>query len=124
MAYSVVAESCRKVLRGKIYWKNIALPAILYGTSVITIPDCDIKRLHQIENGVRRKILGAPKYATIAIIKGEIGKSEMRSRIVVARLRYVKGIEEGNNELLKNIAHWEKQGKMKATDGRKKQRDV
>ena len=29
--------------------------------------------------------------------------SEMRYRIVGARLRYVKGIEEGKNELLKKI---------------------
>ena len=29
--------------------------------------------------------------------------SEMRSRIAGARLRYVKGIEEGKNELLKKI---------------------
>ena len=77
----------------------MALPAILYGTSVIPIPNCKIK----VENGVGRKILGAPKYATVTTIRGEIGMSEMRSRITGARLRYVKGIEEGKNELLKKI---------------------
>ena len=66
--------------------EHIALPAILYGTSVIPIPDCEIKRLQQIENGVGWKILGAPKYATVATIRGEIGMSEMRSRIAGARL--------------------------------------
>ena len=35
MTYSVIAKSCHKILTGKTYWKNIALPAILYGTSVI-----------------------------------------------------------------------------------------
>ena len=103
MTYSVIAKSCHKILIGKTYWKNIALPAILYGTSVILIPDCEIKRLQQIEKWVGRKILRAPKYATVATIRGEIGMSEMRSRIAGARLRYVKGIEEGKNELLKKI---------------------
>ena len=99
---------CKK-LPQNTYRKNIleeyslALPAILYGTSVMPIPDCEIKRLQQVENGVGGKILGAPKYATLATMRGEIGMSGMRSRIAGAKLRYVKGIEKGKNELLKKI---------------------
>ena len=48
-------------------------------------------------------MLGAPKYPATATLKGEIGMPGMRSRIGGARLRCVKGIEEGNNELLKKI---------------------
>ena len=103
MAYSVIAKSCHKVIIGKTYWKNIALPAILYGTAVMNITETEIKKLQRIENGVGRKILGAPKYAAVATLRGELGMSEMRSRIAGARLRYVKGIEEGKNELLKKI---------------------
>ena len=103
MTYAVIAKSCHKVMIGKTYWKNVALPAILYGSSVVNFTETEIKKLQQIENGVGRKILGAPKYAAVATLRGEIGMSEMRSRIAGARLRYVKGIEEGKNELLKKI---------------------
>ena len=50
---------------------SITSHTIAYGTSVIPIPDCEIKRLQQIENGVGRKILGAPKYAAVATIRGK-----------------------------------------------------
>ena len=103
MTYSIIAKSCHKIMIGKTYWKNVALPAILYGTAVINITETEVKRLQQIENGVGRKILGAPKYAAVATLRGEIGMSEMRTRIAEARLRYAKGIEEGKNELLQKI---------------------
>ena len=96
-------KRCNKILIGKTFWKSEALPAILYGTPVIGINETEIKRLQRIENAVGRRILGAPKYATVATIKGEIGLSDMKTRISAGRLRYVKGIEEGKNELLKKI---------------------
>ncbi|XP_068218538.1 golgin subfamily A member 6-like protein 6 [Palaemon carinicauda] len=103
LTYSIIAKSCHKILIGKTYWKNVALPGILYGTAVMNITESEIKRLQQIENGVGRKILGAPSYAAVATLRGEIGMSEMKTRIAGGRLRFVKGIEEGRNDLLKTI---------------------
>lgn len=59
LTYSVIGKSCNKVLIGKTYWKNVALPSILYGTSIITLTEAEIDKLQTIENGVYRRILGA-----------------------------------------------------------------
>ena len=119
MTYSIIAKSCHKIMIGKTYWKNVALPAILYGTAVINITETEVKRLQQIENGVGRKILGAPKYAAVTTLRGEIEMSEMRTRRAEARLRYAKAIEEGKNELLKKIL-----GKIKSDVSNKWMRET
>ena len=103
MAYSVINKSCNKLLMGKTYWKNIALPSILYASSVINMTESEIKEIQRIENSVGRQILGAPKYAPVCTLRGEIGMSTMKTRIIEGRLKYMKHIEEGNNELLKRI---------------------
>ena len=37
MTYSVIGKSCSRILIGKTYWKNVALPSILYGTNIMDI---------------------------------------------------------------------------------------
>ena len=65
LTYSVIERSVNKVLIGKIYWKQVALPSILYGTAVIDFSEHHIEKLQKIENFVYRKILGAPKCTPI-----------------------------------------------------------
>ena len=103
MTYPVIAKSCNKLLIGKTYWKSIALPSILYGTNVMQLTDTEIGKLQTIENSVYRQILGAPKYATNATLRGEIGASSMRKRIIESRLKYMKSIDTGRNRLLISI---------------------
>ena len=31
---AVIAKSCKKILIGKTYWKNAALPSIMHGTEI------------------------------------------------------------------------------------------
>jgi hypothetical protein len=101
--YSVIARSCNKLMIGKTYWKTLVLPSILYGNSLISFPEKDIERLQRIENSVYRHILGAPSYAPICTLKGEVGASNMKSRIIKDRIMYLKSIYDGENELLKEI---------------------
>ena len=69
MAYSVINKSCNKLLMGKAYWKNIALPSILYGSNVINMTVSEIEEIQRIENSVGRQILGAPKYAPVCTLR-------------------------------------------------------
>ena len=39
----------------------------------------------------------------VSTLRGEVGMSEMRTRIINGRLQYIKSIEERENDLLKNI---------------------
>ena len=103
MTYSIISKSCNKIMIGKTYWKSIALPAILYGVNVMTLTETEIKQLQTIENGVYRKILGAPKYAPNCTLRGEIGSSLMKTRIMKGHLQYIRTTLQGRNELLKKV---------------------
>ena len=87
--YSVTNRSCNRMLIGKTFWKNVALPAILYGSAVIEWNRKEEQQLQTIQNAVSRKILNAPKYATICSMRGEIGMSMMKTRLIQLRIGYV-----------------------------------
>ena len=103
VTYSIINKCCNKVLIGKTFWKSVVVPAILYASCAINIGEKDIDKLQVIENGVYRKILGAPKYAPNCTLRGEIGASLMKTRIVEGRLQYIRSIWERKNDLLKIV---------------------
>ena len=100
---SVIGKSCDKLMIGKTYWKNLALPSVLHGVEAINLTETDVNKLQTIENSVYRKILNAPTYATKCSMRGEIGSSLMMKRIIKGRIMYLKSIEEGKNQLVKRI---------------------
>ncbi len=57
--------------------------------------ETEIQQLQRIENGVYRQILGAPKYAPTCTLRGEIGASLMKRRIIDGRIPYL--IEKDQN---------------------------
>lgn len=95
LTYSVTARSCARLTIGKVYWKSIALPGILYGANVIDFNEEKIQKLQRIENSVGRKILGAPNYTQEAALRGEIGISSMKGRIMKGQLKYLQHILRG-----------------------------
>lgn len=103
VTYSVIAKSCNKIIIGKTYWKTLVLPSVLYGTNIINLTETEINKLQRIENGVYRQILGAPKYTACCTLRGEIGASSMKTRMINGRVQFIKNIQEGKNELLKEI---------------------
>ena len=101
--YSIIAKSSNRVLIGKTYWKNIALPSILNGAEIIDYSETDIKKLQTIENSVYKKIFGANSSTPEEVLRGELGSSNMRSRIMKTKLIFVKKTLETENELIKNV---------------------
>ena len=101
MTNSVIEKSCHRVMMGKTFWKGLVLPSALYGAEVIDTKVEEIDKLPKAENTAMRRISGAPKWAAQAAIRGEIGISNMKSRIARSRLLYLRRIETGNNEVLK-----------------------
>ena len=100
LTYSIIAKSCNKVLIGKTYWKSVALPSILYGTSTIHLTEID--RLQKIENCVYRKILGGTKNTAIAALRGDIGASAMRTRVAAGKLQYINSVCNGEKRYRPN----------------------
>ena len=87
----------------KTFWKSIALPSLLYGTNIINLTDNNIRALQKIENSVYRCILGAAHYDPNVTLRGEIGASLMRKRVINGRISYVTGIQRNRNELIESI---------------------
>ena len=103
--FSMIESSCNRGLVGKVYWKNVCVPAILYGFNTAKITEKEINSLQVIENGVYRKILKAPSYAPTGTLRGEIGSAPMKTRIIKGKILYWKSVQEGNNELLKELVN-------------------
>ena len=99
------------VMLGKTYWKGMVLPSALHGAEVIDMKGEEIDKLQKAENTAMRRNLRAPKWAAQAAIRGEIGISNMKSRIARSRLLYLRRIENGNNEVLKRILEVSKKNK-------------
>ena len=103
MTFGIIEQSCNRLLVGKIFWKIICLPSILYGFNVIKVNEKDIDQLQVIENNVYRKILNAASYTPVGALRGEIGSSSMKTRIIKGKVLYWKSIYERNNDLLKEM---------------------
>ena len=103
IVYPVISRSCNKLLIGKTFWKSVALPYVLYGCNAVDLNEDTIKKLQVIENGVCRKLMGAPRGAAVCTLRGEIGISEMKMRCIEGRLKYVNNIEHRGNGLLRAV---------------------
>ena len=56
-----------------------------------------------------RRILRAPKFASLAGVRGELGISSMRDRLARGRIQSVRAVMQGENELLKKVMQYSQQ---------------
>ena len=103
LTFSMIESSCNRVLIGKAFWKNICVPALIHAFNAIKMKEEFINKLQVIENSVYRKILKAASFTPVGTLRGDIGSSLMKTRIIKGKIIYWKSIMEGNNELLKEI---------------------
>ena len=75
------------------------------GVEVMNFYIGKIEELQKIENRVYRRILGAVNSTPISVMRGEIGASLMRSRIIESRLTLVRSLIESENRLVKEVGH-------------------
>ena len=100
MTYGIIEKCCGRLLIGKTYWKQVGLSSVLHGTDVIPLTENEIKKLQIIENNMYRNILKASSYTPICTLRGEVGSSEMKSRVMKRQILYWRSIFQRNNELL------------------------
>ena len=103
LTYGIIQQSVNKMLIGKTYWKNIVLPSILQSIGVITYTNSEIEDLQKIENGVYRRILGGRQSTPICVLRGEVGSSLARTRMIEGKLVYLRSIQTGNNQLVQEV---------------------
>ena len=86
---SQIKKSADKVIVGKAIWKLMAIPALLFGRAVVTTMKSNIEKLQRIENRVWRYLLGIGGYSITEALRGEIGASMVKSRIMETMLLYM-----------------------------------
>ena len=101
---AITHRSTNKLLIGKTFWKNIILPRILFATPVMFLNKNLVQNLQRAENKAFRHIFNAQKFTPVCAIRGEIGASTMRCRIMKNQINYVKHLLTTENHILKKIA--------------------
>ena len=79
------------------------IPQALYGRAVIPTTETDIKKLQRIENRVWRYLLGIGGYSTVKCLRGEIGASSIRAKIMESMLAYIINVNKGKFEDIKKM---------------------
>ena len=98
-----IETSYNKLDVGKMWWKCGVMPCLLMGAGVINLNEDQIKHIQRVENRVFRQLLGGTGDCPVAILRGEVGASLVRTRVVQARLMLTKSIIDSENSLLKTI---------------------
>ena len=100
---SQIKKSCDKVIVGKAIWKLMSLPAILFGRAVIATSKTSIEKIQRIENKVWRYLLGIGGYSTVEALRGEIGASMIKSRIMETMLLFIVDTKASNFNNIKEM---------------------
>ena len=88
--FSIIGNSCYRMLIGKTYYKRLALLNILYGQETVIFNKNDLDRLQIIENKAFRFIFQVPTYTAIEYLREEVGASDMQSRDMKSKIHYLK----------------------------------
>merc|ERR1712121_248193 len=92
---SEVRKSADKVIVGKAIWKQISVPSILFGRAVVPICNTLAENLQRRENKVWRHVMGMGGYSAVAALRGEMGASLMKTRIMKTTLQFVREVING-----------------------------
>merc|ERR1712179_310167 len=103
MLLAKIKRSADKVIVGKAIWKLMAIPALLFGRAVITTTKAQIEKIQRLENKVWRNLLGIGGYSTVESLRGEIGASMVKSRIMQTMLMYVADTLSGKFQNVKDM---------------------
>ena len=71
----------------------MAVPFCLYGSEITMYREGDIAKLEKTQNLVGRWSLGVPSTTAVEAIRGEMGWSTFRERIIKGKFNFLKKIE-------------------------------
>ena len=100
---ALIKKSADRVIVGKAIWKLMAIPAILFGRAVIPTCNTLIEGLQRLENRVWRYLLGIGGYSTVESLRGEMGASMVKSRVMETMLSYAMDTLTGKFQEVKKM---------------------
>merc|ERR1712050_47334 len=102
-AMSEVSRSADKALVGKALWKQVQVPSILFGRAVVPTCKTLAEKIQRKENKIWRHTMGIGGYSTVAGLRGEMGASLMKTRVMKTTLQYVREVINGKFEGIKEM---------------------
>ena len=100
-----VKKSADKTVVGKAIWKLMSVPSILFGRAVVPTCNTLIKGIQRRENRVWRYLMDIGSYSSVDALRGEIGASLVRSRVMETTLQYVRSVMSSKFENIKETGH-------------------
>jgi hypothetical protein len=85
-----------EVVRG--LWKGVAVPSLMYGMNVLKVSPSECDKLDVVQNRVGRVALGANGYVGVEAIRGDVGWSTFRERVMKSCLNYKIRLERMDSE--------------------------
>merc|ERR1712055_1017417 len=98
-----VRKSADKAVVGKAIWKLMAIPAILFGRAVVPTCASRVEGLQRLENRVWRYLLDIGGYSIIDDLRGEMGASMVKSRVMETTLQYVRSTVNSEFDNVKEL---------------------
>ena len=81
----------------------MSLPSILFGRGVVTTSRSSIEKVQRIENKVWRYLLGIGGYSSVEALRGEIGASMIKSRMIETVLLFLVDTMNGEFSNVKTM---------------------
>ena len=81
----------------------MSIPAILFGRAVVPTYIARIDELQKLENRVWRFLLDIGGYSTVAALRGEMGASLVKSRVMETVLQYIRSTMNSKFENVKEM---------------------
>merc|ERR1712055_938487 len=88
---------------GRAIWKLMAIPYILFGRAVVPTCKSLVNSVQRQENRVWRYLMDIGGYSTVAALRGEMGASLVKSRVMETSLQYVRSTMSGDFEDMKEL---------------------
>ena len=99
VVYSVVVRASQRMLMGKVFWKSVILPRVLYGSEVLVWTVSDMEKIQRVENGVWRRVLRAPDFTPVVTLQGEVGCSSVIARDMKTKLKFARYLLGSENRI-------------------------
>ena len=86
-------RSINKYNLGRSLWKGMAVSNCLYGSEITHYTEGDLMKLEKIQNTIGRWSLGAPRCIAVEAIRGEMGWSTFKERVLKGKFNFLKKIK-------------------------------
>ena len=109
----VVRGKRLKVELGRVIWKNVIVPRLMYGLAAVKVTAKQVSELDRDQRKIYRILLGMPRATAVEFLEEQVGSSSFKDRIGKARIRLMKKVWDRNERLRGSVMdRWYKNSRV------------